>query len=86
MVDIKQLRFNFTGKIIRKDPDGSGVVELDRELEKLPEFAFFSNEVLQNPAIDVQCRVGGFVAGRVELGGQFGGGAKILRMEPVTSE
>lgn len=70
-------RRDFEGTIVRRDQDGYGLVKLDKP--DVDGLAFFTVEVLQNPAVASSCKVGRRVVGRAEL---KNGGYRILRLEP----
>jgi hypothetical protein len=65
------------GTIIRRDPDGYGLVELTGPERDV--IAFFTNEVLQNPKIARSCIKGAEVKGRAVI---RNGGYRIIRLEP----
>jgi tRNA-dihydrouridine synthase len=71
---------DFEGKIIRRDPDGFGLVEFSKPLDAERPIGFFTFEVLQNPAIARKCVVGQRVSGRAVRGS---GDFRVLHLEPL---
>ncbi|KAA0070014.1 hypothetical protein [Tardiphaga sp. P9-11] len=65
------------GKIIRRDPDGFGLVEISKPVTEV--IAVFTSEVLQNPAIAQSCVKGTEITGRAVV---KDGGYKMIRLEP----
>ena len=71
---------DFEGTVLRRDPDGYGLVEIHKPYELDTTIASFTGEVLQNPAIEKWCKPGVKAVGRAE---QRGSGYRILRIEPA---
>lgn len=70
----------FEGIVLRRDPDGYGLVEFEEPGELDHSIGVFTGEVLQDPKIYKNCQVGRRVVGSTE---RRGDGFRIVRMEPV---
>ena len=69
-------KHDFHGVVVRRDPDGYGLVKLDGP-PKAP-LAFFTGEVLQNPVIEHSCKVGQKVLVRTI---EQNGGYRVIRLD-----
>ncbi len=73
-------RLDFEGTVVRRDPDGFGLVKMFHMRDHANTLGVFTKEVLQNPAVAKACKVGSRVVGRAEVG--IAGGVRVLRIEP----
>jgi hypothetical protein len=74
---------DFRGKVLRRDPDGYGVVEFSSPSALDHKHGIFTREVFQDPKVAKGCKVGETVMGRVL---ENNGGFRIIRLEPVSAK
>lgn len=73
-------KHDFEGVVIRRDPDGYGLVEFNEPDHSI---GVFTGEVLQDPRVDKSVKTGEKVFGRAE---RRGASFRILRLEPARNK
>lgn len=72
--------FNFTGVVMRRDPDGYGFVQFSAPNNLRDQTAVFSREVLFDPEVAARCKADTQVTGTAR---PFRAGYKVLRLDPA---
>ncbi len=74
---------DFEGKVLRRDADGFGIVEISKFPDDLPasgaQFGVFTREVLQDPEVAESCKVGSRVTGSAQVSEY--GAVRVMRLE-----